>query len=225
MHTETLSRIKFYKTGSHSCSYLEGKQATTLFVDPALRINDNLYNTLSNLGFRRSGAHLYRPNCDGCKACISCRVRVQEFTRNRRFQKIWKRNADLHISQVDTLLEEELFELYVRYINARHRDGDMYPPTTEQYQSLITSQRESTEFYIFRQGNKIVSACVIDVMYQGISAIYTFFRPQQSRRSLGNFSILWQIEKTVAMLLPYLYLGYWVRDCAKMSYKTQFQPI
>lgn len=37
--------------------------------------------------------------------------------------------------------------------------------------------------------------------------------------------MLWQIRQAQQRNLKWLYLGYWLRDCQKMSYKTQYRPI
>ena len=55
--------------------------------------------------------------------------------------------------------------------------------------------------------------------------MYTFFDPDLPRRSLGTYSVLWQIAEAHRRKLPYIYLGYWVAESRKMSYKTDFQPI
>jgi arginine-tRNA-protein transferase len=223
--TKTSNTIRLFRTAPHACSYLKGKQATTVFVDPTVSINTAINSQLSDLGYRRSGAHIYRPDCLQCKACVSCRVLAGEFAANRRFLKILKRNSDLQVEQVDNLHSQDAYDLYCRYINTRHADGDMYPATEEQYLSFIATKTECTRFYKFRLDGRLVAVSIVDLLQLGMSAVYTFFDPSLAQRSLGTWVILWQIAQTRAMGLPYLYLGYWVKDCEKMSYKTQFRPL
>ncbi len=217
--------LRFFQTAPHPCSYLPGQEAATIFIDPEKPLTTPLYNRLITAGFRRSGTHLYRPGCAQCQACISCRVRVRDFQHNRRFKRVWQRNQDLSVREVQNLNEPEFYDLYARYMNARHRDGDMYPPTTEQFQSFIRAKASSTKFYIFHSDNELVAVCVLDELDHGLSAMYTFFNPELAERSLGVYAILWQIEKTRRLNLPYLYLGYWIKSCDKMRYKTEYRPL
>lgn len=223
--SKTVRTIKLYKTSPHSCSYLEDQKATTLFVDPDMSISRSMNTRLSAMGFRRSGTHIYKPDCANCKACISCRILVEHFQLKRRYNKLLNRNEDLHAVEVEHLQCEESFNLYCDYINARHADGDMYPPNQEQYSSFITVKTEGARFFKFFAGKQLVAVCVIDHLQHGLSAVYTYFDCKQTRRSLGNYVILWQIEKARAMELPYLYLGYWVKESQKMSYKINYRPL
>ena len=121
--------------------------------------------------------------------------------------------------------DEAAFELYRRYIERRHADGDMYPPDREQYQSFLDNAWECTRYFRFYDGGRLIAISVVDELLDGLSAIYTFFEPEADRRSLGRYAILWQIDKTRQMGLEYLYLGYWIRDCRKMAYKSEYRPL
>lgn len=217
--------IRLFRTAPHACSYMEQRQAATIFVDPELTIDQSLNSKLSNFGYRRSGAHMYRPDCDNCKACIACRLTVNHFQISGRHRKLWNRNKDLQVIQTEELDDSESFELYKRYINTRHKDGDMYPATREQFDAFIRTNISSTVFYKFYLQEQLVAVSVTDVLDQGLSAVYTFFEPDLPRRSLGNYAILWQLEKAREMKLQYVFLGYWIKDCAKMQYKSSFRPI
>ena len=219
------SSIRLYRTAAHPCSYLSDKLATTVFVDPGVTVTKDLNSRLSDLGFRRSGAHIYRPDCSSCQACISCRIPVARFHRHRRHRRILNRNADLTVQEVSNLHCQESFDLYCDYIKNRHSDGDMYPATEEQYLSFIATKIESTRFYKFYLQEQLVAVSVLDILQQGISAVYTFFDTSVPRRSLGNFVILWQADLVASLQLEYLYLGYWVKDCPKMHYKSSFRPL
>ena len=122
-------------------------------------------------------------------------------------------------------MQEEYFKLYDQYISERHSDGDMYPASEDQFQSFLVEGREEASFYEFRAQGKLLAVAVADRLDNGISAIYTFFDPQESRRSLGSFAVLWLIEEAVRLELDHLYLGYWIKQCQKMSYKTDYKPL
>jgi arginine-tRNA-protein transferase len=217
--------IRLYRTTPHPCSYKDEQQSTTVFVDPELAITQALNTKLSSLGYRRSGAHLYRPDCAYCDACISCRIPVNEFQPKRSQKKILRINKDLRVEESAELDDRESFDLYCRYINTRHRDGDMFPATKEQYQAFIATKTDDTRFYKFYADDKLLAVSVTDILLNGLSAVYTFFDPSASKRSLGSYVILWQIEKSLELDLPYLYLGYWINNCQKMSYKNKYRPI
>ena len=221
----TATGVKFFSTTAHPCSYLEGEQAITLFADPKSRMDGRLYSELSDLGFRRSGNYVYRPHCNHCNACVPVRIPVGRFQPNRQQSRVWKRNADLVVQAVPAAFHEEHYALYERYITKRHSDGDMYPPSEEQFNSFLTSEWSDTRFYEFRAGEKLVAVAVCDMLEEGLSAVYTFFDPDEAARSLGAFAILWEIEETRRLGLSSLYLGYWIKHCQKMNYKIAYRPI
>lgn len=221
----SLSELRFFTTPAHDCSYLEGKQAITLFADPLARIDKDLYSSLSAVGFRRSGTHIYRPYCQSCTACIPVRLPANDFTPRRRHKRVFRANSDITVTIHAPALTEEYFALYDRYISERHDDGDMYPASRDQFQSFLVDGRPEASFYEFRASEKLLAVAVADELNDGLSAIYTFFDPDEDARSLGVFAILWLIERVGRMELDYLYLGYWIKQCQKMSYKMDYKPI
>ena len=219
--------VRFFATAPHDCSYLTEQTATTLFADPDVHIDAAHYERLALAGFRRSGKYYYRPQCTDCRACISVRVATHEFDWRRRFRKTLKRNSDLTVEWRRPYLDSEIYQLYSRYIASRHRHGDMYPPSTEQFRTFLMVEGPDTQFMCLRDSeNNLVSVGVVDVLPKhGLSAIYTFFDPDQPKRGLGQMSLLTQIIATNEADLDYLYLGYWIRDCEKMNYKTDYRPL
>ncbi|WP_163833212.1 arginyltransferase [Spartinivicinus ruber] len=220
-----LKALKFYATQPHTCSYLPKQQATTLFLDPDIIISKPLYSQLTDLGFRRSGQHLYRPHCEACCACTPVRVKVDEFKYKRRFQRILKTNQDISLRICPPHYCDEYYELYARYIEARHADGDMFPPSKEQFNSFLVGDWSFCKFMECWLDNKLVAVAVMDELTKGLSAIYTFFEPELTKHSLGTYCILQQIYLAKSLGLPYVYLGYWIKECQKMSYKTEFRPL
>jgi arginine-tRNA-protein transferase len=156
---------------------------------------------------------------------VPARVPVAGFSPNRSQRRILSRNKDLRIEVVEDISYDEHFDLYSRYICGRHRDGDMYPPDRAQFNSFLTHEWGATRFVEFREHERLLAVAVLDRLDNGISAIYTFYEPEASSRSLGSFVILWQIELARELELPAVYLGYWIRNCRKMNYKTRYRPI
>ena len=221
----SLSELKFFTTPVHDCSYLEGKEAITLFADPGAPIDTDLYSALSAVGFRRSGVHIYRPYCQNCSACIPVRLPVDLFVPLRRQKRANKKNQDLVVVRKSPELNDEYFDLYSRYVTARHADGDMFPATREQFHSFLVEGRPEAGFYEFRSDGRLLAVAVADHLQDGLSAIYTFFEPDEERRSPGTYAILWLIEESRRLNLTYLYLGYWIKQCQKMSYKMDYKPL
>ncbi|WP_317928854.1 arginyltransferase [Halioxenophilus sp. WMMB6] len=221
----TIANLRLFATHPHACSYLEDEIATTLFVDPDASINKKVYSQLSEVGFRRSGQHLYRPDCTGCTACIPARIPVALFRANRQQKRCAKQNSDLQLKVINDINAAEYYDLYQHYINVRHIDGDMYPPSRQQYHSFLTSEWGVTRYLEMRLDGKLVAVAVIDLLDNGLSAVYTFFDPDMQHRSLGTYAVLAQIKIALESGLHHVYLGYWIKNCRKMSYKTKFQPL
>jgi leucyl-tRNA---protein transferase len=218
--------IQYYITPPHQCSYIEGRAARMVFLDPVKRIDTVTLSELSRQGFRRSGDFVYRPECNHCRQCLSARIRVDSFKINSSQQKALKRNKDLRLETRATYHATDVhYQLYERYIRLRHADGDMYPPSREQFEKFLVDSCTNSFFLEMWLGNQLMAVATCDHLDDGISAVYTFFDPSLPQRSLGTFAILQQIEWAKRNQLPYVYLGYWVPSAAKMKYKAQFAAL
>lgn len=218
--------IKFYQDArSHACSYLPERYAQNMYPDPNHPMNIRIYNQLIQHGFRRSGNHVYRPHCLQCQACIPVRINVNQFSASRSQRRCLKRNEQLTVIEKEAIFNDEHFELYQRYLAARHANGGMDNPTEESFSHFLTSYWCDTQFIEFRDQGKLIAVAVTDFLDDGLSAFYTFFDPDYQQASLGTFAILKQIELAKSLHLSSLYLGYWIADCQKMSYKQDFSAL
>ncbi len=221
-----MNRLLFFSTLPHDCNYLEDELAVSVVADPRAEFSPEVYGRLIDLGFRRSGSNIYAPHCPNCRACTPTRVPVNRFSPNRSQRRSWTRNQDLEVRCAPAGYSEEYFTLYERYLRERHPGGGMDDPTPESFREFLYTDWCETVFLEFRQGEKLLGVAVTDILPQGLSATYTFFDPEEGiARGLGSYAILRQIEEARQRDLAYLYMGYWVADCDKMSYKTRFQPI
>ncbi|KPK11590.1 MAG: hypothetical protein AMJ68_05300 [Acidithiobacillales bacterium SG8_45] len=222
---------KIFVSMPHECGYLADKIATTIFVDPQANISNMIYGLLARQGFRRSGDLIYRPHCEGCDACIPVRIPVTDFRPTRSQRRVWQRNQDLTICEVSSEYTDEHFTLYRRYQRSRHAGSSMDTDNPDRYRDFLFGSIADTRLIEMRaptagnDSSKLVCVAVIDVLDDGLSAVYTYFDPDESRRALGVFSILHEIELAKSLALPYTYLGYYIADSSKMNYKINYQPL
>lgn len=214
----------FYASPPHDCAYLPGREAVTLFADPYAPMDAATYDTLIEHGFRRSGAYVYRPRCPGCNACVPVRVPAADFRPDRNQRRTWRRNRDLEVVVRDAAYRDEHFALYRHYMADRHAGGGMDVDDPEAYREFLACDWADTRFVEFREGQRLLAVAVVDHLPRALSAVYTFFDPAAARRSLGTHAVLWQLEAARASGREWVYLGYWVEDCAKMDYKNRFRP-
>lgn len=210
---------------AHSCSYLPEKTANTLFMDPRFPITAELFNDFNRRGFRRSGDLIYRPHCTDCQACIPVRVPTAAFVASRGQKRTWQLNEDLTVSAKPAAFHDEHFALFLRYQHVRHPGGTMANPDPPTYLRFLIGTQVDTTFFEFRHNQTLLAVSVVDHLPDGLSAVYTFYDPTIKQRGLGTQVILWQIQSALKQNLPYVYLGYWVKESPKMSYKARFRPL
>jgi leucyl-tRNA---protein transferase len=223
--TETAPQ-RFYATRPTPCPYLDGKMERKVFTELNGSNADDLHHVLANNGFRRSQNIAYRPFCEDCTACVAVRVILADFKPKRWMRKVLNRNSDLHMNCCSPRVSQEQYDLFTAYLADRHANGGMADMTFDEFQSMVEDSAVTTEVVEFRdEEDRLVAACLVDVMEDGLSLIYSFFDPARSPLSTGSAIILSLIEHGRTNGFKFVYLGYWIENSKTMDYKKRFQPI
>lgn len=227
---------QFFITRPTPCPYLPDREERKVFTHLVGNDAQQLHDVLSNGGFRRSQNIAYRPACEDCTACVSVRVRVDEFQWTKNFTRTWKRNRDLTSRTIDARIKSEHYSLFADYVDNRHQNGGMADMTVLDFSSMVDESAVRTNLIEYRlrpdaplaepdpPTGPLIAVALTDTLSDGLSMIYSFFDPQETKRSLGTFMILDHIARARKLGLPYVYLGFWIEDSQKMAYKARFLP-
>jgi len=227
---QPLQKLQFYVTTGYSCGYLPNKLAQSLIAAPQHLINADVYSILIQQGFRRSGKFAYRPHCENCSECVPVRIVIDDFTPNRSQKRAFKQHQNLTATILPVDFYEEHYTLYAAYQRTRHSDQIKPDANAEendiaQYRNFLCQTNVESVMVEFRDAHGLRMVSVIDIVQDGISAVYTFYDTSDEKASYGTYNIMWQAEWTKNLGLPYLYLGYWIKDSQKMAYKQNYQPL
>jgi leucyl-tRNA---protein transferase len=176
-------------------------------------------------GFRRLGDLVYRVSCPSCQACEPIRILIDEFRPNRSQRRTWRKGEmTLTVEIGPCRVDAQRVRLYNAHKRGRDLDQDEGPIGAEGYRSfLVDTCCDSFELRYFA-GRRLVGVAVADRGAEAMSAVYCYFDPDFSRLSPGTFSILWQVELCRYWGLKYLYLGYYIAQPCRMTYKAGFCP-
>ena len=223
---------RFFVTSPNPCPYLHGKFERKVFTELNGPHASELNDALGRIGFRRSQSVAYRPSCPDCSACVSLRVIAAEFQPNGTQKRILKRNRDLEVAGCRPWSTDEQFQLLRGYLSARHPGGGMSNMDETDYADMVEQTPVNTQLIEYREPSqglapgRLVGACLTDRQGDGLSMIYSFYDADHADRpSLGAYIIMDHILRARAAGLPYVYLGYWVKESKRMAYKARYRPV
>jgi len=226
---------EFYVTAPQPCPYLPGRQERKLFTHLTQEKPASLIDNLLRGGFRRSQNIAYMPYCEGCQACVSVRIVIDELKVSRSMRRVLEKGRCLQPRRVPPEPTSEQFALFRSYIDARHSDGGMADMSVLDYAMMVEDSVINTFVTEYRRKPEnafdtdpdswpLMAVALCDLLSDGISMVYSFYDPEAEHTSLGTYMILEHAEYARTLGLPYLYLGYWINGSRKMDYKMRFQP-
>lgn len=217
--------MRLFHTGDHACGYWPERVARDLVFDPQDPRLGDAYPQALQWGFRRSGDILYRPHCEGCRACVAVRIPVRSFRPHRSQRRTLARNSDVTARIVPAERNDERLDLYRRYLRQRHPGGGMDTHGAVEFDQFLVGRWADGRFLELRAEGRLLAVAVTDLAPRAMSAVYTFYDPAEAARGLGTLAILRQLEWAARECREHLYLGYWISGHDKMDYKRRFAGV
>jgi arginine-tRNA-protein transferase len=156
--------------------------------------------------------------------CQSLRVPVASFRPSESQRRAWKRNVgNVTIRVGQPAVSPDRLDLFARFHEHGH-SAKGWPEPSEQSLDVFLRNPWDTEEWTYYLGDRLIAVGYVDVLAEGLSAIYFFWDPDERPRSLGTFNILSMIAAARDRGLPHVYLGYYVEGCRSLEYKARFRP-
>jgi len=214
-------------TLEYDCAYLPNKKVRMNYKYTS-KANVVFNSSLIKRGWRRFGNYYFYPICNGCNECKSLRIDINSFKPSKSQRKAINKNANTKIVVQKPTLCQSRIELYNKYhIWKAKKDNWRSKPigSNEYYENFVDGAHEFGKEILYYIDDKLVGVDLIDIVDDGISAIYFYYDPDYTKYSLGIFSLIKQVELAKILGKNWIYLGYWVDGCKAFAYKTNFKPL
>ena len=221
-----MNRILRESVGKDSCSYLENKEQTThykIIQDCTLSECESLIQR----GWRRFGHMFFRPVCGDCSSCESFKIDVKNYAFSKSKRRILRKNVDTKILIQRPQVSSEHLELFEKYhLHMKDKRGWKHEGISPRhyYASFVHGYGDFGYEILYYINDKLVGVDLIDILPNGISSIYFYYDPDYSQNSLGTYSMLQQIEIAKENNLEWIYMGYYVKGCQSLEYKSLYTP-
>jgi len=211
---------------NRECSYFDNEISDNRYRYLQICSTSEYQNMLEH-GWRRFGKMHFVPECSNCTKCISMRIDALNYKFSRSEKRVLAKNADTKIYIQPPSITLDHLKLYDKYHESMSKKkGWNYSPIEpiEYNRSYVQGKAEYAKEFLYMRDDKLIGVALTDILPHSISSIYCFYDHDYESLSLGKFSILAQIKIAKELNIPYIYLGYWIKEHHSMGYKESYQP-
>ena len=167
------------------------------------------------------------PECKTCNECKTIRIDTLNYKFSKNEKRVLKRNQDIQVYIQKPSLSMEhinLFNKYHQYMTEKKQWDENIIDPVEYQASYVDGAGEFGKEILYFLDDKLVCVALCDMTDDSFSSVYCYYDHDYEKRSLGKFSILVQIYLAKQAKVPYLFLGYWIKDHYSMGYKEDYAP-
>lgn len=178
-------------------------------------------------GFRHFGVYFFQYETslidEKVFHVMPLRIRLANFVQSKSQRKIMSKNADLKIVIRDAFVDDEKETLFFEH---SERFSDNRPSSLFDFLSedpaTIPCQTKEICLYL---GDKLVAVSFLDLGKESTSSVYAMFDLKESKRSLGIYTMLIEIELLKRLQKIFYYPGYGYHESSLYDYKKKFSAL
>lgn len=133
---------------------------------------------------------------------------------------------------------EEKYQLFRNYQHHVHHEPISEISTSKGFERFLCSspltkrtrrtrdkeQDLGSYHQCYRLNGRLIAMAVLDLLPNGVSAVYFVYHVDFERWSFGKVSALREIALALKSEREYYYMGYYIHSCIKMRYKGDYNP-
>jgi arginyl-tRNA--protein-N-Asp/Glu arginylyltransferase len=175
-------------------------------------------------GWRHFGPLFFRryvmTSGDQVMAVQPLRIVLDRFHPSKNQRRVLRRNMDLSTRIKPTVLNQELHKMFADHAQ---RFTFNVPSSLGDFLGEQPNKIPCRNVTIaVNAGEKLIAASFLDLGMVGVSSVYGIFDPTESRRSLGIFTMLKEIEYAKERGFRFYYPGYTSKEPSAYDYKKKF---
>ena len=182
----------------------------------------DMMEILLEAGFRRNGNYFYTMKCHDCQACIPIRLASDTFKPNRSQRRAWNRNRDLQAKISPLRINNDKLAICDKFL--RERFPGRGNSALEYYAGFFINTFAFTQEVEFWLDERLIAVSVIDRYENAINCVYFYFDPDEGKRSLGTYNIMFLVDYARQHGINFVYLGLYIKEVKAMNYKDKFKP-
>lgn len=224
-----------YYSNKHPCPYFEDGRMCTIEYLVSSHDDPRNYHEFLAAGYRRSGRLFYRNICSDCSSCLPLRIENRLFRPSRSNRRTLRKNEDVRVEILSApFVSPEKIILYDKYVNSKHPENKngaseseiRHDESADEINDLLNMHYGyphiiEMNYYL---NSKLIGVGIIDEGRDALSSNYFYYDTDCLDRRPGVFSIVKEIELAKSMGKKYYYLGFYIEENPKMSYKKYFRP-
>ena len=226
-HHSLTTASKKFSVIDEPCAYMPLKKMTINHREVDV-VTMGFVSKATNRGWRRFGRNYIYPQCASCNECKSLRIDVLACKYSKSQRKTINKNEHTKIVAKEPMATQEHINLYNKYHTYKSKKNGWSHTNIsreEYYETYVNGAFEFGKELRYYIDDKLVCVDLIDILEDGISAIYCYYDPEYLHLSLGRYSLLYQIDLAKNLGLKWVYIGNWIEGYKDFEYKENFKPL